>query len=261
MRTIRHRAISKEMEEMVKPKEQSDIRFSIGMEKEVGEYFFISIDRIVPFKNQARKIFDEGELSALSDSIKEYGVRQPLTIIRSEDDKYEVISGERRLIAAKMAGLDKVPCIILKDHNQSDAIALIENIHRQNLHVIELGNAYKRLIDNQVFKSQTELAEKVRISKAHVSECIKYAELPEEMQQEILSKKIESRSDIRRIFNNYKKQQLSEIEDINKKSFSVLRISSENGILKVQVGGVSKISEEQKESLKKHLNEVIDMIK
>ena len=90
-------------------------RVSVYTEDYKGEYYNISVLKLIPFKTQARKIFDEKSLANLALTIKEHGIRQPLTIIPSESDKYEIVSGERRYRAALIAGLKTVPCIILKD--------------------------------------------------------------------------------------------------------------------------------------------------
>lgn len=265
-RTIRYKQISKEMALMAKPREDSNTRVSIGLEREVGEYFFMSVDKLIPFKNQARKIFNEEELLSLADSIKEYGVRQPLTVIKSDDGQYEVVSGERRLIAAKKAGLERVPCIILKDDNQSDAIALIENIHRKNLHLIELGNAYKKLLENKVFQSQNELAAKVSVAISHVSECIKYASLPPEVQKDILMKGVKGRTGMRKIVNTYTRQNYDNTDqdvkkvNVQKKGFSVLRVTSDEGILKIQDKGISKLLNHEKEELRTRLMQILDSL-
>ena len=139
MAKVRYRDISPELEKLATPVSSQNSRVSIGFEDEVGEFYYFSVDDLIPYKNQARSIFDEDEINKLSDTIKQHGVRQPLSIIKSKIvlDKYEVVSGERRLRAAKLAALKKVPCIIIKDEKDADEISLIENIQRQDLHPLE----------------------------------------------------------------------------------------------------------------------------
>lgn len=198
---------------MVKPSVQES-RHSIGYERDIGEYFFLNINKIKKFKNQARKLFNNDELISLSNSIKEYGVRQPITVISTGSGEYEVISGERRLIAAKMAGLDKIPCIILKNHIDSDAIALIENIHRKDLHIIELGSTYKNLLEKGIFSSQAELAKKISVPKSHISESLKYASIPEQIQKIILEKNVGSREYLRKIAKYCDTHSVEEVKEM-----------------------------------------------
>ena len=111
----------------------------------------ISISSIVPNKNQPRKIFEKQALEDLSNSIKERGIIQPLIVRRSEDqdDKYELIAGERRWQAAQSAGLHDVPVVILQaDNLKSLELAIIENVQRKDLNAIEEAESYKNLIEN-----------------------------------------------------------------------------------------------------------------
>jgi len=125
-------------------------RSSIYTENFKGEFYNISVDKLIPFKNQARKIFDEKSMLNLAKTIKEHGIRQPLTVIPSDirEGCYEVISGERRLRAAKSIGMEKVPCIIIHDMLKAEEIALIENIQREDLHPVELLKAFSNLLHN-----------------------------------------------------------------------------------------------------------------
>lgn len=122
---------------------------------------FLNIDEILPNPFQPRKEFDMEQLAQLAKSIKEYGIIEPLIVRINDNDEFELIAGERRLRAAKMAGLDKVP-IILKDYDDDKVaqIALIENLQRSNLNVIEEANAYQLLLHKFNLK-QEEVAQKV----------------------------------------------------------------------------------------------------
>jgi len=117
MRNIKYKEPSNLLKSLSTPDDISLKRSSIGNNKNIGEYYYININDIIAFRGQSRKIFEEGDLIELSNSIKKYGILQPLTVTISDVDlhKYEVVSGERRLRAAKLVGLDKVPCIVLSN--------------------------------------------------------------------------------------------------------------------------------------------------
>ena len=140
-------------------------RVSVLNDTQRSEITYLSIEKLLPYRNQARTIFNEEELNALASTIKEHGIRQPLTVLRvatEEDDvAFEVVSGERRLRAAKIASLSKVPCIIIDDHQKAEEIALIENIQRQDLHPVELARSLKLLTEHRGWGSQ-------KIGRAHV---------------------------------------------------------------------------------------------
>jgi len=146
------------------------------MEKFVGEYYFLSIEKLIPYQKQARRIFNEEEIQELAQTIKEHGIKSPLLVINSKNHQgsFEVVSGERRLRAAKIVGLTKLPCIIIDD-NQAEEVALIENIQRENLHPIELADALAKLLDEKKHGQQIEMAEKigsdrVRFVKGHIQD-------------------------------------------------------------------------------------------
>jgi len=262
---IKYRKISEEMERLATPQIKNS-RVGIGFEDKVKEFYLINVENLVPFKNQARTYFDDKEIMHLSESIKKHGVRQPLTIIPSEKNKgvFEVISGERRLKAARIAGLNKVPCIIIHDKNIAQEIAIVENIHRQDLHPIELGLAFNILLEKGAFRSQSLLADTLSMSESTVSEYIKYTKIPEEIRNILIEQGIKSRDKLRKILekkNNLEKiKQLLGLTEIKKenKSFSVMRINILNEKLKFQLNGVEKLNIEQKEILKKQLLKVIN---
>ena len=264
---IKYRKISEEMEKLATP-EIKNSRVGIGFEDKVKEFFLINIANLVPFKNQARIHFDEKEIINLSESIKKHGVRQPLTIISCENRKgiFEVISGERRLKAAKIAGLNKVPCIIVHDRNIAQEIAIVENIHRQDLHPIELGLAFNILLEKGAFGSQSLIADTLSMSESTVSEYIKYTKIPEEIRNILIKQDIRSRDKLRKILaekdNLETIKQFLGLTEVKKetKSFSVMRINILNEELKFQLNGVEKLNIEQKEILKKQLLKVINKL-
>lgn len=265
VRSIKYKPVSKDLEKMVKPNNYSNIRPSLGLEGTVGEFFFISVDDLIPFHNQSRILFDEEEILSLSESIKIHGIRQPLTVL-SSNNKYEVISGERRLRAAKLAGISKVPCIVINDSTQADAIALVENIHRKDLHPIELGTTYKNLLESKIFTSQLELAEKISVNKSQVSEYIKYANLDLEIKNHIIQNKILSRDKLREVLKAHDNGDIDRIKKIigmastPKINFSVLRITYSNGQMKFQERGIQKLSADEKQELKLYLTKIIKTV-
>lgn len=265
-RKVKYKPVSKDLEKMVKPYESLSTRVSIGMEGFVGEFFYISIDDLVPFRNQARQDFNEHELKELSESIKQYGIRQPLTVLKNEGGKYEVVSGERRLRAAKLIELTKVPCIILQNAEEADAVALIENIHRKDLHPLELGLIYKQLLEQNVFKNQEELSEKIAVSKSRISEYIKYSRVPKEVQTYIISHRISARDKLRDIVNAYEVNDINKMNTLlglakkEKENFSILRITSNKGEIKFQEAGIYKLSKEERGKLKNYLHHLADKI-
>ena len=146
----------------------------------------IPINEIRPNPYQPRKSFNEEALRELSESIKNHGVFQPI-IVKKGIRGYDLIAGERRLRASKMAGLDKIPAIV-KDFSDDEMreIALLENIQRENLTAIELAWAYKGIIDNLDIR-QEDLALIIGKSRSHITNTLGLLNLPEEVQKMILN--------------------------------------------------------------------------
>ena len=164
---------------------------STKKEENVSRETFININEIEPNKSQPRKRFDEDTLMELADSIKQYGIIQPL-ILQKKDKYYEIIAGERRWRAARLAGVKKVPAII-KDYTEQETmeIALIENIQREDLNPIEEAQAYQRLITEFNLK-QDELAEKISKSRTAVTNTLRLLKLDHRVQQMIIDDMISS---------------------------------------------------------------------
>ena len=149
----------------------------------------IPLEELRPNPYQPRKVFDEEALQDLADSIKEHGVFQPI-IIKKSIKGYEIIAGERRYRASKIAGLTKIPAIIRNfTDEQMMEIALLENLQRENLNAIEEAIAYKKMIQNLGI-TQEELAKKVGKSRSHVTNIIGLLRLPQEVQQLVADSKI-----------------------------------------------------------------------
>ncbi|MBR4136817.1 MAG: ParB/RepB/Spo0J family partition protein [Bacteroidales bacterium] len=142
----------------------------------------IDIDKIETNPFQPRTDFDETALNELSESIKNQGVIQPVTVRKMGYDKYQLISGERRLRASKMAGLKKIPVFIrVANDEQMLEMALIENIHRENLNAIEVAISYQRLLE-ECELTQDKLSEKVGKDRSTVSNFLRLLKLPAEVQ-------------------------------------------------------------------------------
>ena len=139
----------------------------------------IPVEFIVPNPEQPRKVFTDNELEELTNSIREYGVLQPLLVKRTEGKKFILIAGERRLRASKLAGLHRVP-VIIKDLEEPEAalIALVENVQREDLNFLEEARAYKKLMEDFNL-TQGEIAKRVA--------------LPEELQQMLMTNKLTER--------------------------------------------------------------------
>ncbi len=159
-----------------------DIRAAGDME---ADYFYCQVSLIRPNRYQPRKKFKEKELAALSASIKEQGIIQPL-LIRRLDDGYELVAGERRLRAAKLAGYQDVPCVI-KDLTEKQLLemSLVENIQRENLNPMEESDAYHRLI-TEFELTQEEVAIHVGKSRSAVANFLRLRQLPESIKESIV---------------------------------------------------------------------------
>ena len=174
----------------------------------------IDINLIETNPFQPRTEFDETDLRELAQSIKEQGVIQPVTVRKLGYNKYQLISGERRLRASKMAGLTKIPAFIrVANDEQMLELALIENIHRENLNAIEVAISYQRLID-ECSLTQEEVSEKVGKSRSAVANFLRLLKLPPEIQLAIRDGHI-SMGHARALINiNDKEEQLKLLQQI-----------------------------------------------
>lgn len=158
---------------------------ALGKEEVIAGEQMMKINDVEPNREQPRKKFEEDALLELADSIKQFGVIQPL-IVQKRKDYYEIIAGERRWRAAKLAGLKEVP-VIVKDYTEQEIveISLIENIQRENLNPIEEAMAYKKLLEEFNLK-QDEVAEKVSKSRTAVTNSMRLLKLDERVQEMIV---------------------------------------------------------------------------
>ncbi len=152
----------------------------------------VPIEDIIPNRFQPRLSFDDASLADLASSIKQHGIIQPL-VLRRKNDKYEIIAGERRFKAAKMAGLVSVPAVISNlDDNASAEVAIVENIQRKDLTAIEEARSYQALLDKG-YMTQDELARKMGLSQSAISNKLRLLTLDEAVQEAILAEKISER--------------------------------------------------------------------
>lgn len=169
-------------------KVEVDTKKSSQQENSNGERM-MKISMIEPNREQPRKKFDEDALQELSESIKQYGILQPL-LVSDKKDYYEIVAGERRWRAAKMAGLKEVPVVVKEFSTQEIVeISLIENIQREDLNPVEEAMAYKRLIDEFHLK-QDEIAERVSKSRTAVTNSMRLLKLDSRVQQMMVDEMI-----------------------------------------------------------------------
>lgn len=166
---------------------KKDISKKVPEEK--GPETIVKITKVEPNREQPRKNFDEDALQELADSIKQFGLLQPI-LVQDRKDYYEIIAGERRWRAAKIAGLKEVP-VIIRNYTEQEIveISLIENIQREDLNPIEEAQAYKRLLTEFNLK-QDEVAERVSKSRAAVTNSIRLLKLSDKVQQMVIDEMI-----------------------------------------------------------------------
>lgn len=210
---IKRRALGKGLEELFynEPMEYNKIEEKIITETPKEEIVKVNLDELRSNPYQPRQNFDEEALQELAASIKEHGVFQPI-IIKKSIKGYEIIAGERRVKASKIAGLKEIPAIV-RNFTDSEMmeIALLENLQRENLNSIEEALAYKNLLTN-LNLTQEKLAERLGKSRSHITNMIGLLTLPEEVQNLISEKKI-SMGHARVLSKLEDKHQIKELTD------------------------------------------------
>lgn len=204
----------------------------------------VNITKIEPNKKQPRRKFDEDALLELADSIKQFGVLEPI-LVQNRDTYYEIISGERRWRAAKLAGLKEIPVIIMNLTEQEIAeISLIENLQREDLNPIEEAMAYKQLI-TEFHMKQDEIAEKVSKSRTAVTNSMRLLKLSDDVQQMIIEDMISTGH----------ARALLAIEDPNVQYNTALKIFDEKLSVREVEKLVKNLSKKQKEKEEKEIDE------
>ena len=187
----KRRALGRGLEELFNSEvlDYSSVEERIVNETPKEEIVNVKLKDLRPNPYQPRKVFDEDALNELSNSIKEHGVFQPI-IVKKSIKGYEIIAGERRVKASRLAGLTEIPAII-RDFNDTQMmeIALLENLQRENLTAIEEANAYKKL-QTTLSLTQEELANRLGKSRSHITNMLGLLSLPETIQEDINNKKI-----------------------------------------------------------------------
>lgn len=203
-----------------------------GEPSKYDSVFWVDVDKISPNPYQPRKEFDEDRLKALADSIRQYGVLQPLVVTREEVDRpdggietrYELIAGERRLRASKLVGLKTIPVVIRSGDNDGKIkleLAIIENLQREDLNAIDRAKALKQLAD-EFGMSHGEIGTKIGRSREYVSNSIRLLLLPEEIQQAVVNKEItEGHARALQMLNDRQQEQATLFKEIMLKKTSV----------------------------------------
>lgn len=229
MDTIKRRALGRGLEELFS-NEQLDfekLEEKIVESTPKEEIMQLNLNDLRSNPYQPRKVFDEDKLQELANSIKEHGVFQPIIVKKNAIQGYDIIAGERRVKASRMAGLETIPAIV-RDFTDEEMmeIALLENLQRENLNSIEEAMAYKKLIES-LGLTQEELANRLGKSRSHITNMLGLLNLPEEVKDLIIESKlsmgharalskIESKEEIINLANRILNEKLSvrDIEEI-----------------------------------------------
>lgn len=218
------------------------------LEKEGGE-IFVKLSMIEPNREQPRKDFREEQLQELADSIRQYGILQPL-LVQKKGDLFEIIAGERRWRAAKLAGVKEVP-VVIREYGKQQAmeIALIENVQREDLNPIEEAIAYQRLMQEFHLK-QEEIAERVSKNRSTITNSMRLLNLVPEVQQMLVEGLISSGHARALLAISDEKQQLQLAEKIVKEHLSVREVEK-------AVKALGKVPKEKK---KEKEDEALELI-
>lgn len=182
---------------------------------------YIDIEKIKPNPFQPRKLFSESALLELSESIKSYGVLQPISVRECKDGNFELIAGERRLKASKLAQAKRIPAIVVDiDDEASSALALIENLQREDLNFLEESQGFKNLIDRYKF-TQKQLAEKIGKSQSAVANKLRILKLSDEVLRNCVENNLTERHARALLRLPSKKHRLLAVERVIKQELTV----------------------------------------
>lgn len=217
---VKRTGLGKGLDSMIPPKATSKAaKEKVSNVSKTGETI-LKINEVEPNKKQPRKFFNEEALKELSDSIKQHGIVQPL-VVAKQKDYYEIIAGERRWRAAKMAGLKEVP-VVIKDYSPQEImeVALIENIQREDLNPVEEAKAYQNLIKEYNLK-QEEVAERVSKSRSAITNSLRLLKLNEKVLDYLMEEMISSGHARALLALEDSEKQVSVAEKIAKEHLSV----------------------------------------
>ena len=236
--STKRRALGRGLEELFynEPIDYNKVEEKILTETPREEIEMVKINELRSNPYQPRKVFDEEALQELAASIKEHGVFQPI-IIKKSIKGYEIIAGERRVKASKIAGLEEIPAIVRDfSDNEMMEIALLENLQRENLNAIEESMAYKKLLET-LSLTQENLAKRLGKSRSHITNMLGLLTLPEEVQTALSNKeitmghariisKLENKEQQIALTNRVKKEGLSvrQLEDITQSNEKFIRV-------------------------------------
>lgn len=226
----------------------------------------IALDQIEPNPDQPRREFDQIALEELANSIKELGIVQPITLRQMDDNKFQIIAGERRWRASQLAGLTAIPAYIrtIKDENVME-LALVENIQREDLNAIEIALAYEHLLEKSGM-TQEKVAERVSKSRAAIANYLRLLKLPAQVQMALQKKEIDMGHARALLSLDSPSLQLKLFREIQKNGFSVRKVEDfcqqlKNGediqTVKKKIATKSKLPEEFN-ILKKRLSDFFD---
>ncbi len=217
---VKRTGLGKGLDSMIPPKATSKAAKEKVMETSPTGETILKINEVEPNKKQPRKSFNEEALQELSDSIKQHGIVQPL-VVAKQKDYYEIIAGERRWRAAKIAGLKEVP-VVIKDYSPQEImeVALIENIQREDLNPVEEAKAYQNLIKEYNLK-QEEVAERVSKSRSAITNSLRLLKLNDQVLDLLIDESISSGHARAMLALEEPAQQLAVAEKIMKEHLSV----------------------------------------
>lgn len=234
------KALGKGLGALLASQESNQINKNEVRENDVNE---LPISSIEPNKLQPRKYFDEDRLKELAESIKEKGLIQPIVVTKKENDKYEIIVGERRWRACQIIGLKRIPALIKEASNfELLELALVENIQRHDLNSIEEAVSYKELIEN-LNLTQEQLSTRIGKSRTAIANTMRLLKLPDEIQKEIIQENI-SEGHGRSLLSLKDEEHIDKVkEKIVEESLSVRQ--TEKLIQEVNESGISVLDKEK----------------
>lgn len=237
-------------------------RFKGQILQSYNEIYDLPIDDIAAYEHQSRVHFDEDEIRGLAETIKTQGLLNPITVIKN-GEIYEVISGERRLRAFRYLGKDLIPAKIITKE-QALIVSVIDNQQRSNLHPLEEGKDYKKLLDEGAFLNISEMSKKLGIPRTKITELLGYVKkIPLSDQADIIDRGITSRDALREITRNYENNTtVGEKDKIpptrTRTNLSLLRVSSVDGDIIIKSYNGVKLSDSHKEEIERILTDALE---